>query len=71
MKLDSDSFLDFCLQTLPDIIHGSSSSSTAGKSNGSDVVTANEVVTFKKSIDKSQSNFPQFNGSIAKWIPTK
>ena len=71
MKLTSDSFHDFCLLTLPDIIRGSSSSSSAGRNNGSDVVTSSEVAAFKKSIDKSQSDFPQFNGSIAKWIPTK
>ena len=71
MNLTSESFENFCNQTLPDIIRGSSSSSSAGRSAGQNVVTSSEVASFKKSIDKSQSDFPQFNGNIAKWIPTK
>ena len=35
------------------------------------VVTTSEVQNFKRSIDKNQSDFPQFNGTVAKWIPTK
>jgi hypothetical protein len=43
MNLTSESLENFCNQTLPDIIRGSSSSSSAGRSAGQNVVTSSEV----------------------------
>ena len=54
---------------LPDLIRGSGKNVSSGSVTG--VITSSEVQSFKKSIDKSQSDFPKFNGAVAKLIPTK
>ena len=56
---------------LPDLVRGSGKSSSYSSESVPGVVTSSEVQSFKRSIDKSQSDFPQFNGAVAKWIPTK
>ena len=71
LKLTSDDFLEFCQTVLPDIIRGSGTHSLSSSGSVTGIVTSSEVHNFKRSIDKSQSDFPQFNGAIAKWIPTK
>ena len=54
---------------LPDLIRGSGKNVSSGSVTG--VITSSGVQSFKKSIDKSQSDFPKSNGAVAKWIPTK
>ena len=71
LKLTSEEFTEFCETVLPDLIRGSGKSSTFASGSVPGVVTSSEVQSFKRSIDKSQSDFPKFNGAIAKWIPTK
>ena len=71
LKLTSEDFTEFCETVLPDLIRGSGKSSTFSSGSVPGVVTSSEVQSFKRSIDKSQNDFPKFNGAIAKWIPTK
>ena len=55
--------------TRPNSGIGKSSTFAIGSVPG--VVTSSEVQSFKRSINKSRSDFPKFNGAITKWIPTK
>ena len=72
MELTQEDFHSFCSDILPDIIRGTSKGTVSNSSGGSGgIVTSSEVQSFKKSIDKSQSDFPEFNGVISKWIPIK
>jgi len=71
LKLTKDDFNRFQENQLPDLIRGASSVSSTGNPNvgtGVGIVTFSEVQLFKRSIDKSQDDFPKFNGSAAKWI---
>ena len=56
---------------LPYLIRGSRKSSNFASGSVPGVVTSSEVQSFKRSINKSQSDSPQFNRAVAKWIPTK
>ena len=73
MELDSASFTQFRDNQLPDIVrggsHAPSTSSSGDITHG--IVTSSEVISFKKSIDKSNTDFPEFNGHISKWMLTK
>jgi hypothetical protein len=68
MELDSASFTQFRDNQLPDIVrggsHAPSTSSSGDITHG--IVTSSEVISFKKSIDKSNTDFPEFNGHISK-----
>ena len=72
MELTQEDFHSFCSNIFPDIIRGTSKGAVSNSSGGSGgIVTSSEVQSFKKSIDKSQPDFPEFNGVISKWIPIK
>jgi len=65
----SDDFNNFQENQLPDLIRGGSSATSSGGpivGTGVGIVTSSEVQLFKRSIDKSQDDFPKFNGSAAK-----
>ena len=58
MTLDAQIFEEFCLNNLPDIIRASGKVSFSNSESTVGIVTCSEVNNFKKSIDKSQSDFP-------------
>ena len=74
IKLTPETFNDFRENQLPDIIRAGSSggnlSSSGGPSIGG-IITSNDVQVFKKSIVKSNADFPDFNGHASKWNITK
>ena len=69
LTLTSDDFNNFRENQLPDLIRGGSFATSSGGpivGTGVGIVTSSEVQLFKRSIDKSQDDFPKFNGSAAK-----
>ena len=72
LSLTSEDFNSFRVNQLPDIIRGSGPnlSSSGGPSVGG-IITSSEVQLFKRSIDKSQDDFPKFNDSATKWTSIK
>jgi hypothetical protein len=71
LNLTSEEFDNFCESVLPDLIRGGSGTNSSNTGPATGIVTSSEVHNFKRSIDKSQSDFPVFNGSVSKWIPIK
>ena len=74
IKLTPDMFNDFRENQLPDLIRGGSTVTSSGGptiGTGVGIVTSSEVQLFKRSIDKSQDDFPKFNGSATKWTSIK
>ena len=72
LDLTIDEFDEFCVDVLPGLMRGTSkgtSTSSSGETAG--IVTSSEVQNFKKSIDKSSSDFPEFNGQNHKWSQWK
>jgi len=76
LTLTSDGFNNFRENQLSDIVRGGSSipniSSSGGPAAGG-VITSSEVQlpVFKKSIVKSNADFPEFNGHVSKWMIKK
>ena len=73
IKLTPETFNDFRENQLPDLIRSGSSATSPIPTIGTGVgiVTSSEVQLFKRSIDKSQNDFPKFNGSATKWTSIK
>ena len=65
--MTADGFEEFCFEILPDIIQGTTRGTSSINSNGtSEIVISSEVLLFKKSVEKFQSNFLEINGQIPK-----
>ena len=74
IKLTSETFNYFRENQLPDLIRGGSTITSSGGptiGTGVGIVTSSEVQLFKRLIDKSQDDFPKFNGSATKWTSIK
>jgi len=74
LTLTSDDFNNFRENQLPDIVRGGSSISnilSSGEPTAEGIITSSEVQSFKKSIVKSNTDFPEFNGHVSKWMITK
>jgi len=74
LSLNSEDFNSFRVNQLPDIIRAGSSGANLSSSGGPSVggvITSSDVQLFKKSIVKSNADFPDFNGHASKWNITK